>query len=217
MPRPSRRATRPNTSTAKDKSPIPAPEIPVHDSLIKSTPVPETFDLSPVDIKHDDSSPDDGYKSGEVDRGTLKDIGNQLSSNDQHDSDTDVNNKSDLSFHPSPPRTKHPRTTVPGGAIPGKPSCTVRTSELLTLLPERHARPHTISKSRARTAKSRKGTVDNEEAASTDKENDVYEEEDSEEMREREKRRKVVRKKFKEVDNWELEFESVDLSFSSQG
>jgi phage gp16-like protein len=48
-----------------------------------------------------------------------------------------------------------------------------------------------------------------------DKENDVPEE-TSEEESEVVERRKIVKLKFAEIDQWEMAFESVDLSFSSQ-
>jgi hypothetical protein len=53
-----------------------------------------------------------------------------------------------------------------------------------------------------------------------DKENAIPDESagetDSEEERARVERRKVVKKTFAEVDQWEMAFETVDLSFSSQ-
>ena len=204
MPRPARRAKRVNTNSTKDNPTVSsnATVPPSNDT----TSLPQTTGIGSIGAGPDNVS-NNGDNSDDVEDNILKDIGNQLlSSNDQLY--TDTNDESDHNFNPSqtnPPETKLPNTRK-------KPIRAVRTSQLLTLLPERHARDPTKSKSRSKTSKSRKATTDVEE----DKENEVYEE-DSEEEREREKRRKVAMRKFKEVDQWELEFESVDVSFCSEG
>jgi hypothetical protein len=203
MPRPARRAKRVNTNSTKD-NPTGSSNATVPPSN-DTTSLPQITGIGSIGAEPDNVS-NNGDNSDDVEDNILKDIGNQFSSNDQVYADT--NDESDHSFHPrqtNPPETKPPNTRK-------KPIRAVRTSQLLTLLPERHTRDPTKSKSRSKTSKSRKATTD----AEADKENEVYEE-DSEEEREREKRRKVAMRKFKEVDQWELEFESVDVSFCSEG
>jgi hypothetical protein len=116
---------------------------------------------------------------------------------------------------------------------PVKPAKALRTSDLLPLLPTR--RTHLPSHKQKPKSRGKKSVdLDSEDVQSPvkvksskkkrivveDKENkepEVVENEiDSEEEVEREERRKLVRKKFHEVDEWQMAFETVDVSFSSQ-
>jgi hypothetical protein len=101
----------------------------------------------------------------------------------------------------------------------------LRTSQLLPLLPTRRKRqpPRPQKKQPSLNTSDNKPDVPgksksvNKRRVVMDKENDELEEEiDSEEERQIEERRSIVKKKFAEVDNWEMAFETVDLSFSSQ-
>jgi hypothetical protein len=110
---------------------------------------------------------------------------------------------------------------------PKKPVRKLRTSELLPLLPTRRKRKPTRSSKIPSL-----DTSDMEPEASVpvkrkpakrrevDKENDVPEELQieigSDEERQIEERRKMIKAKFAEVDRWEMAFETVDVSFSSQ-
>ena len=100
----------------------------------------------------------------------------------------------------------------------------LRTSQLLPLLPTRRKRQPTRLQKNQRSLDTPDTKPDVPRKSKSlkkrhvvDKENDESEEEiDSEEERQIEDRRKIVKKKFAEVDNWEMAFEIVDLSFSSQ-
>lgn len=211
MPRPTRNAKRANTASRKQEFSVPevSPRVHSHNSTIRPK-TPEPNSLSDARRNINDIIDDDSLISDEVGRTTLKDIGNQLSLSNQQYTDTDANDGSDLSLYPSPlTKASQLTATRPHQEKP------VRTSELLTLLPERHTRHQTKSKSRSKTSKSQKGGAAGE-STSAEKENDVYEGDSEEEMA-RDKRRKVAIKKFAEVDKWELQFEDIDLSFSSQG
>ena len=100
----------------------------------------------------------------------------------------------------------------------------LRTSQLLPLLPTRRKRqpPRPQKKQPSLNTPDAEPDVTGKSKSVkkrrvADKENDELEEEiDSEEERQIEERRSIVKKKFAEVDNWEMAFETVDLSFSSQ-
>ena len=100
----------------------------------------------------------------------------------------------------------------------------LRTSQLLPLLPTRRKRQPPRPQKKQSSHDSSGAELDVpiksksvKKRRVADKENDGPEEEiDSEEERQIEERRKIVKKKFAEVDNWEMAFETVDLSFSSQ-
>ena len=108
-----------------------------------------------------------------------------------------------------------------------KPIRNLRTSQLLPLLPARRKR-HGQKKVVASldTSDNDDDDVDvkskshGKKRRVVDKENDVpegrVEDIDSEEERAMEERRDIVKRKFAEVDQWEMAFETVDLSFSSQ-
>jgi hypothetical protein len=105
-----------------------------------------------------------------------------------------------------------------------KPISKLRTSQLLPLLPSRRKRqpPRPQKKQSSHDCSDAEPDVPVKSKSVkkrrvADKENDEPEGEiDSEEERKIEERRKIVKKKFAEVDNWEMAFETVDLSFSSQ-
>jgi hypothetical protein len=132
----------------------------------------------------------------------------------------DVNDPPSTANIPSSPPAPQPK--------PKKPVRQLRTSQLLSLLPTRRKRPQRQSKkmSTLNTSDAESDTEIPVKSKSSkkrrvvDKENAVPDESagetDSEEERAREERRKVVKKTFAEVDQWEMAFETVDLSFSSQ-
>jgi hypothetical protein len=118
---------------------------------------------------------------------------------------------------PSPPLPPQPKKIIN----------TLRTSELLHLLPARKKR-HTSRPQKKVVAINTSDMESDEEPFKlkgkkrrvSDKENDVPDklerEIDSEEELKMEKRKQVIKSKFAEVDKWEMAFESVDVSFSSQ-
>jgi hypothetical protein len=118
----------------------------------------------------------------------------------------------------SPPR---PTSPVPKLKKPIRQQ--TRTSELLHLLPARKKRSPTRHQKKmpAQCTSDDDSEVDRvtkrrgKKRRVVDKENDVPEE-TSEEESEVVERRKIVKLKFAEIDQWEMAFESVDLSFSSQ-
>ena len=109
-------------------------------------------------------------------------------------------------------------------ARPKKPTRPPRTSELLPLLPVRKKRYPARDQQKKMPAL-RTSDIDSEDDTAAkdggkkrrvaDKENDAPEE-TSEEEAEVVGRRKIVKQKFAEIDRWEMAFETVDLSFSSQ-
>ena len=116
----------------------------------------------------------------------------------------------------SPPR---PPSPVPKLKKPIRQQ--TRTSELLPLLPARKKRSPTRHQKKMPAHSDDDSEVDpvtksrGKKRRVVDKENDVPEE-TSEEESEVVERRKIVKLKFAEIDLWEMAFESVDLSFSSQ-
>ena len=105
----------------------------------------------------------------------------------------------------------------------------LRTSELLPLLPTRRRRQPIRPQKKVPALNTSDAESDDDGPVKSksfkkrqvvDKENDesklVEDDLDSEEERQMEKRRKAVKEKFAEVDRWDLAFEAVDLSFSSQ-
>jgi len=119
----------------------------------------------------------------------------------------------------SPPR---PPSPVPKLRKPIRQP--LRTSELLPLLPARKKRYQTRRQQKKMPALCTSdgdskvdATMKNrgKKRRVVDKENDAPEE-SSEEESEVVERRKIVKLKFAEIDLWEIAFENVDLSFSSQ-
>lgn len=102
----------------------------------------------------------------------------------------------------------------------------LRTSQLLPLLPTRRKRQVkkksvvSLDASDDENGRIKVKSGKKKRVAVVDKENDVPKpniaEVDSEEEKEMEERRNIVKQKFAEVDQWEMAFETVDLSFSSQ-
>jgi hypothetical protein len=148
---------------------------------------------------------------------------NQPSKEDDVDEDLygvppDPAAREDRPSPPSMPQSPKPR--------PKKAIRHPRTSELLCLLPTRKKRRPTQPQRKQRkqlrtlatsdvnsdddTTRKRYGKTD-----AVDKENDAPEE-SSETEPEIVERRTIVKQKFAEIDRWEMAFESVDLSFSSQ-
>jgi hypothetical protein len=113
---------------------------------------------------------------------------------------------------------------------PKKPVRKLRTSELLPLLPARRKRQQTsnirekmaaINTSEPESDSDvpvKRKPVKKRRVAVADKENDgpVSSDDDEAEDSGVEERRKVVKAQFAKVDQWEMVFETVDLSFSSQ-
>jgi len=106
----------------------------------------------------------------------------------------------------------------------------LRTSELLPLLPSRRKRHQPPRQRKNLMPKLDTSDLDSDndipEKAKVmkkrrlpvaDKENNAPDDVEVEEDLEVEERRRVVKAKFAEVDDWDLAFETVDLSFSSQG
>jgi hypothetical protein len=117
----------------------------------------------------------------------------------------------------------------PVAVPPPKPKVRkVRTSQLLPLLPARRKRQSRHPQKKQVTPNTSDAESEQEDIVKSkpvkkrrvvDKENDVpdvSENDNSEEERAMEERRKIIKKKFAEVDQWEMAFETVDLSFSSQ-
>jgi len=121
---------------------------------------------------------------------------------------------------------------APPKAVPPRPlklGKKLRTSELLSLLPARRKR-HQPPRQRKKMPTLNTSDIESEtnipakpkafkrRRAQADKENDSPggSENEVEENPEVEGRREIVKAKFAEVDRWDLAFETVDVSFSSQ-
>jgi hypothetical protein len=111
---------------------------------------------------------------------------------------------------------------------PIKPVKKPRTSELLALLPARRKR-HQPPRQRKQTANRNTSEIDagtevpakpklpkKRHVPTADKENDEPSNDEIEWDSETLQRRQVVTAKFAEVDEWDLAYETVDVSFSSQ-
>jgi hypothetical protein len=167
----------------------------------------------PIQIDSDDAD-DDLDDENDVEDGSVKD----------EDDDEDIYGEPYVAPTPTEAEeSSKQEDSSPVLPTPKKKSISrLRTSQLLPLLPTRRKRqpprpqkkqpPHDCSDTeldvpiKSKSVKKRRVV---------DKENEGPEEIDSEEERQIEERRKIV-KKFAEVDNWEMAFETVDLSFSSQ-
>lgn len=168
---------------------------------------------------HSDSDIDE--EANDIDTDLDEDFEKQEDDEDLYGSPPAELEKIQTSVHedssvPRPPRSK-----------PSKSARNPRTSELLPLLPMRRKRkpsyPQKIPSLDSSDSESetnvpiKKKPIRRREV---DKENDVpkelQEEVDSEGERHREERRKMIKAKFAEVDRWEMAFETVDVSFSSQ-
>ena len=167
----------------------------------------------PIQIDSDDAD-DDLDDENDVDDGSVKD----------EDDDEDIYGEPYVA--PTPTEAEEPskrEDSSPVRPTPKKKSISrLRTSQLLPLLPTRRKRQPQRSQKKQPSPDCSDAELDvpiksksAKKRRVADKENEGPEEIDSEEERQIEERRKIV-KKFAEVDNWEMAFETVDLSFSSQ-
>jgi hypothetical protein len=238
MPRPSRKPKRLDFLAQQNKEPTsPVKSTNVHPSHSTTNP-PLSPNFIPINdnvnfpIYEDEDAPlQDEFGFSQV-KGIKKSV---ISMPVESDSDNDVDDNQpskeeedaeDLYGDPegiedrqsSPPR---PQSPVPKLMKPIRQP--TRTSQLLPLLPARKKR----SSTRQQKKMPPQCTSDDDSEVDTatksrgkkrrvvDKENDVPDDANEEES-EVVERRKIVKLKFAEIDRWEMAFETVDLSFSSQ-
>ena len=168
-----------------------------------------------------------GIKKAVVSMPLDSDSGDDIDDNQPSKGD-DVENDEDLyGVPPDPAATECPPSTPPAPIQtpkrqPKKRTRRPRTSELLCLLPARKKR-NTTRPQRKQLATANSDADKDDDAAvkngpkkgGLDKENDTPEESSETEF-EVVERRAIVKHKFAEIDQWEMAFETVDLSFSSQ-
>jgi hypothetical protein len=242
MPRPVRKPKRfVPTESRKERIETLVVSTPIHPK--HSTAAFASPELSPIQrddfIIHQDQD-HNGPDSDEFGFARTKGIKRTVGKEEQDSNvDDDVSSDEDIYGTPLPksaaltatPATNYPSSPPAPQPQPKikKPIRQLRTSQLLQLMPTRRKRLVKRPSQKNSGLTTSDAESDNEVPVKpkisrkrriVDKENAMPEESsaetDSEEDLAREERRKLIKEKFAEVDQWEMAFESVDLSFSSQ-
>ena len=245
MPRPARKPKRFNPSKEQNDSVAvhPVASTPVH-SKDSTTGFPASPGFSPIKprseipIYEDPDPPSDEFGFSKV-KGSknaisINNTGSTINEEessivDDHFNDDDSCRKQPLAKRneiPTAPKADSSSPTPLPASKHKKPIRRFRTSELLPLLPARRKRPTRVIQKEMPIINTSDENSDGEvvhskgrkQIRTLEKENDSIEraELDSEEEAEMNNRREMIKKKFAAVDKWDLVFENVDVSFSSQ-